>query len=76
MPPSKKRGHIVLLMSVCPSVRLSVDQMVSDHCLENIFHRAFIYHVLIGLGENKSLIDFGFTGSKVMVTSVTFVKKS
>ena len=44
--------------------------------MKTIYHRAFIYHVLIGLGENKNLIDFGFTGSKVKVTSVTFVKQS
>jgi len=66
MPPSKKRGHIVLLMSVGPSICLSVDQMVSDHCLKTFYHRAFIFNMLIGL-------LFGFTRSKA--TTVTFVKK-
>jgi len=61
-PPSKNREHIVLLMWVGPSVCLSVDQMVSDHYLENFLSQSF--HMLIGLGEDKNPIDFGFTGIK------------
>ena len=61
--------------SVRPSVRWSVDQVVSNHYLETILDRAFIFHMLIGLGKDKNPIDFGFTRSKVKVTSETFVKK-
>jgi len=79
MTPLKKMGHIVLLMSVngsvCPSVRLSVDQMVSDHNLENYLSQSFHILMLIGLGEDKNPIDFGFTSSKVKVTRAIFVKK-
>jgi len=61
--------------SVCPSVRLSVDQLVSDHNLENYLSQSFHILMLIGLGEDKNPSDFGFTMSKVKVTRVTFVKK-
>ena len=47
--------------------------MVSTHYLEN-YYRAFIFHMQIGLDEDKNAIDFGFTRSKVKVTRVTFVK--
>ena len=42
--------------------------------LRTIYHRAFIYNVLIGLSEDKTPIDFGFTRSKGNVTRVRFVK--
>ena len=42
-------------------------KMVSTHFLENYlshaFHRAFICNVLIGLSEDKTHNDFGFTRS-------------
>jgi hypothetical protein len=43
-PPSKKRGYIVLLMSVCPSV----DHKVSADYLKTIYHKVFIFHIMIG----------------------------
>ena len=55
--------------SVALSVHLSVDQMVSAH-----HHSAFIFYMLIGLGEDKTPIDFVFTRSKVKVTMVTFAR--
>jgi len=45
--------------------------MVSDYYLENYIHRALIFKMLIGLGENKNPINFGFTRSKVKVAMVT-----
>ena len=68
MPP-----HSTKLMTVGRYVGRSVDQMVS----EIICHRAFtcIFHLLIRLGKDKILIDFGFTRSNFKVTMVTFVKK-
>jgi len=80
-PPSKKRGHIVLQMSVSrsvgPSVHLSLDQMISDHYLKNYLSQGFhtVFHMLIGLGKDMTPIDFGFTRSNVKVTWVTFIKK-
>jgi len=41
--------------------------------LRTIYHRAFLCNVLIGLSEDKTLIGFGFTGSKGKVTRVTIV---
>ena len=55
-------------------VNLSVDQMVYAHSLQNIDHRSFIFHMLIGLSEDKTPIDFVFTRSKSKITRVTFVK--
>jgi len=61
-------GHIVLLMSVGPSVRRFLPTII----LKTFFyHRAFIFHMLIGLGEDENPSYFGFTRSKVKVTSVT-----
>jgi len=40
---------------------------------KNIYHRSFIIYVLIGLGKDKTIIDFGLTRSKDKVKSVTFV---
>jgi len=34
-----------------------------------------MFYVLIGLGEDMTYIDFGFTRSKVKVTRVLFVKQ-
>jgi len=48
--------------------------MVSPHYLEYCFYRAFIRHILIGLGEGFTPIDFEFFTSRVKVTRVTFVK--
>ena len=60
--------------SVCPSVRSSVDQMVSDHYLENFTPQSFhISHDDLSLW-NKNPIDFGFNKSKVKVTMVTCEK--
>ena len=55
-------------MSVCMSVGPSV-------CRPNIYHRACIFHLQIGLGKDMTPIDFEFTRSNVKVTVVTFVKK-
>ena len=47
--------------------------MFSAHYLENylsIYHGAFIFYMLIGLVENMTGIDFGFSRSKVKVTSI------
>jgi len=49
--------------------------MVSDlylKMLKTIYHRAFIFHMLIGLGKDKTPINIGFIRSKVKVTWVTF----
>ena len=50
-PPLKKRGQIVLLMSVDwyvgQSVRTLVDQMVSDHYLKNYLSQGFHSPLLI-----------------------------
>ena len=62
---------------VRPSLRLpAVDQLVFDHNLKNKYHRAFMFHMLIGLGQHKNSVDFGCTRSKDKVTRVTFVIKS
>ena len=42
--------------------------------LRTIYPIAFICIVLIGLSEDKTPIDFGFTRSKGKVTRVTLVK--
>ena len=62
-PPAKKRGRIVLLNSVGMSVGRSVDKRVSDHYLKTNYHRAFIFHMLIGHEKNKTHIDVVFTRS-------------
>ena len=56
--------------SVGLSVRPLVDQMVSDHYLENYLSQSFnISHAnWSGLGVNMICIDFGITRSKVKVT--------
>ena len=40
---------------------------------KTVYHKAFIFHMLFGLGENMSPGVFKFTRSKVKVTWVTFV---
>jgi len=40
-----------------------------------IYHRDFIFYLLISLGEDMAPIDSGFTRSKVKVTRVLFVKQ-
>ena len=66
MPPFEEQGAYcfanVVGRSVLPSVFPLVDQMVSDHYLEHFLSQSF--HMLIGLGEDKNPIDFGFTGIK------------
>jgi len=57
--------------NVCLSVRLSIDQMVSDLYFFSIYHRDLIFHMLIGLGEEKNPINFRLTRSKVKVTTDT-----
>jgi len=59
--------------SVRPSVRRKT-KWLPTIILKLIYHRAFIFHMLIGLSEDKNPIDIGFTRSKV--TMVTFVKKN
>jgi len=44
--------------------------------LKTVYHRAFIFHMLIGLGENMISDVFKFTRSKVKVRCVTFVSNS
>ena len=41
--------------------------------LKTVDHRAFIFHMLIGLGENTISDVFMFTRSRVKVTWITFV---
>jgi len=43
--------------------------------LQTIFHRAFIFHMLFGLVEDMTTIDFRYTRSKAKVTRVLFVKQ-
>ena len=43
--------------------------------LRTINHRAFIFHMLIGLMKDMTPVDFVFTRSKVKVTRVTLKKK-
>jgi len=50
--------------------------MVSSHYLQTVYHRAFIFHMLIGLGKDMTPIDFGITMSKGNVTRVTFLKRN
>ena len=45
--------------------------MAFAHYRKTVYHKAFIIHMLIGLGENKSTGVFKFTWSKVKVTWVT-----
>ena len=40
--------------------------------LRTVYHRAFIFHMFIGLGKDMTSIDFGFTWSKVRITTVLF----
>ena len=47
----------------------------SDSYLRTVYHRVFIFHMLIGLGEDKTAIDIGITMSKVKVTFVKTNKK-
>ena len=61
-------GHIVLQMSVCPSV---VDQIVDDHYLENYLSDSFHISMLIDLCEDDTPINLRFTLSKVKITRVT-----
>ena len=42
--------------------------------LRIIYHRAFQFHMLNGLGEDMTCIDLGFTRSSVKVTMVIFCK--
>jgi len=78
--PFDEEGDNVLLMlvgrSVHPSVCPSVDQMFPTNILNTFYQRTFIFQKLIGLGNDKNPIAFGFTRSKVKVTRVTFVKKT
>jgi len=39
--------------------------------LRNIYYKAIIFHMLIGLGEAMTLFDFGFTRIKVKITRIT-----
>ena len=47
--------------------------MVPHIYLRTVYHRAFIFHMLIDLGENTMPDVLKFTMSKVKVTWVTFV---
>ena len=47
--------------------------MVFAHYLENCLSQSFIFHMLIGLGEDTCPGVFKFTKSKVKVTWFTFV---
>jgi len=38
------------------------------------YHRAMTFRMMIGLGEDKNPLNFGFTRSKVKVTRITFEK--
>ena len=48
--PSEKKGHIILLVSVCRYFRLPVNRMVSDDYLDNYLsqnvHSSYIYVVM------------------------------
>ena len=49
--------------------------MVSAHfLLRTIDHRAFKFHMQIGIGEDMTAIDVVFTRSKGNVTIIPFVK--
>ena len=63
MPPSMKRGHIGLLMSVGRYVGRSVRRLT----------KWFPIMILKTINDDKTSIDFGFTRSKGKVTRVTFV---
>jgi len=54
---------------------MSHGSLVKNIILRTICHRAFIFHMQIGLGKDKHTINFRFTRSKVKVTRVTFEKK-
>jgi len=43
--------------------------------LRTVYHRCFIFHMPIGLGEGFTFIYCVFFRSKVKATKVTFVKK-
>ena len=58
-----------------PCIKLQGGSIKPPSPPRRLFIRAFIFHMLIGLGEDKNTIDFGFTRSKVKVIKVTFVKK-
>jgi len=49
---------------------------VLAHYFENygIYHRAFMFHMLIRNEDNMTCIGLGFTRSKVMVTMVLFLE--
>jgi len=75
MPPFEEEGAYCFAnvgryvgRSVCWSVCLSVDQMVPIIILKTIYHSAFIFHMLIGLSEDKTPFDYEFTMSKIKVT--------
>jgi len=48
--------------------------MVPFIILRTVYHRAFIFHMLIGPGETLTPMDFVFFMGRVKVTLVTFVK--
>jgi len=50
--------------------------MVSLIILRTVYHRGFIFHILIGLGEGLTSIHFVLFRSKVKVTKVIFVLKN
>ena len=63
LPPFEEEG------SYCfANVGLSVVQLQIKWfpivVLKTIYHRAFIFHILIGLGKDKTRTDFGFTNSR------------
>jgi len=70
MLPLEEEETVVLLMLLGPSV-CSQTKLFQIIILNIFYHRAFIFHMLIGLGEDKYPIDFGFTRSKVEVTRYT-----
>jgi len=49
--------------------------MVSAHYYENIYHRAFIFHMLICLERDMTHIDIELNRLKVKVRRITFGKK-
>jgi len=48
-------------------LKKKVKKIVSAHYLETIYHRAFIFHIPIGLGEDITTINFVLTRSNVKV---------
>ena len=75
MPPSKEEGGYYLT-NVGLSIRPSFCQLTKwfrINILKTSYYRAFIFHLLIGLCNNITCINFWFTRSTVKVTRVFFV---